>query len=175
MRKPTFNTAPKGEVSRTPEGKSTARRFLLAGSFDPFTIGHADIARRALVLCDELVIGVGYNEHKAGWMPVDERVRALRQLYATEPSVRVEKYSCLSVDFARQQGITCIVRGVRNVTDFDYEMQMAEINRQLSGIDTLLLPATPQLGHVSSSMVRELQHFGKDITPYLPQGLNYII
>ncbi len=151
------------------------KRFLLAGSFDPFTIGHADIARRAIALCDELIIGVGYNEYKAGWLPVDERVEALRRLYATEPTVRVEKYSCLTVDFAQEHGITCIVRGVRNATDLDYEMQIAEINRQLSGIDTLLLPADPRLAHVSSTMVRELLHFGKDFTPYLPQGLNYIL
>lgn len=163
---------------RTRENKSIGHmihRFMLAGSFDPFTIGHADLARRALALCDELVIGVGYNERKAGWIPVDERVRALREYYAAQPQVSVEKYSCLTVDFARQHGITCLLRGVRSVSDYDYEMQMAEVNRALDSLDTLLLPAIPGLGHVSSSMVRELAHFGKDVTPYLPQGLHYII
>lgn len=156
------------------EEKSMARRFLLAGSFDPFTIGHADLVQRALTLCDELVIGVGFNERKTGWIPVDERVRALRQLYAGVPGVRVEKYSCLTVDFARQAGIGCLLRGVRNMADCDYEMQMAEVNRQLAGLETVMLPSSPQLAHVSSSMVRELAHFGKDVTPYLPQGLYYI-
>lgn len=151
------------------------KRFLLAGSFDPFTIGHACLAQRALALCDELVIGIGYNEHKAGWIAVDERLRALRELYTHEPRVRVDKYSCLTVDFARQAGITCIVRGVRGAIDLDYEMQMAEVNRRLAGIDTLLLPAQPELAHVSSSLVRELAHFGKDIQPLLPAGLHYII
>lgn len=150
-------------------------RYMLAGSFDPFTIGHADLVRRALALCDELVIAVGYNERKVGWIPVDERVRALSKFYAAQPQVLVAKYSCLTVDFAKQQGVTCLLRGVRSVSDYDYEMQMADVNRELAGLDTLLLPAAPGLGHVSSSMVRELVHFGKDITPYLPQGLQYII
>ena len=130
----------------------------MTGSFDPFTIGHADVAQRALALCDELVIGIGYNGLKAGWIPVDERLRALREFYAREPRVRVEKYSC-----------------VRGMADFDYETRMAETNRRLSGIETLLLPAKPGMAHVSSSMARELARFGKDITPWLPQGLNYII
>lgn len=151
------------------------KRFVLAGSFDPFTIGHADVAQRALALCDELVIGIGYNEHKTGWIPVEERLRAMRELYAHEPRVRVEKYSCLTVDFAQQTGACCIVRGVRGVTDFDYETQMAETNRRLAGIETLLLPAKPELAHVSSSLARELAHFGKDIQPLLPAGLHYII
>ncbi len=151
------------------------RIFLYSGSFDPFTIGHADIVQRALALCDRLVIGIGYNEHKAGWTPVEERLRALKELFAGQPQVRVEKYSCTTVDFAQQQGITCIVRGVRGMTDMEYESNMATINRQLAGIDTILLPARPELAHVSSSMVRELAHFNKDISPYLPQGLHYII
>ncbi|MGN0234003.1 MAG: pantetheine-phosphate adenylyltransferase [Bacteroidaceae bacterium] len=151
-----------------------ARRFILAGSFDPFTIGHADLVTRALSLCDELLIGIGCNESKAGWIPVDERVRALRELYSKESRVQVEAYSCLTTDFAQSRGIECIVRGVRNINDYNFEVQMAEINRRLTGMETILLPCRPELGHVSSSLVRELVYFGKDITPYLPTGLCYI-
>jgi len=168
------NAYAQGQGDMTIEAEMT-RRFVMTGSFDPFTIGHADVALRALALCDELVIGIGYNGLKAGWIPVDERLRALREFYAREPRVRVEKYSCLTVDFARRAAATCIVRGVRGMADFDYETRMAETNRRLSGIETLLLPAKPGMAHVSSSMARELARFGKDITPWLPQGLNYII
>ena len=152
-----------------------ARKFILAGSFDPFTIGHADLVARALSLCDELMIGIGYNENKTGWIPVNERVRALKEFYAQEPKVKVEAYSCLTTDFAQSHHIDCMIRGVRNTTDYNYEVQLAEVNRHLTGIETILLPCKPELGHVSSSMVRELVHFGKDINEYLPQGLNYTL
>ena len=108
----TRNAFAQGQGDMIAETEMT-KRFVLAGSFDPFTIGHADVAQRALALCDELVIGIGYNEHKTGWIPVEERLRAMRELYAHEPRVRVEKYSCLTVDFAQQTGACCIVRGVR--------------------------------------------------------------
>lgn len=151
------------------------RRFVFAGSFDPFTIGHANLVQRGLDICDELLLGIGYNEHKPGWIPVEERVRALQKFYAQECRVKVKAYTCLTVDFAKEENADAILRGVRNMSDFEYEMQMADINRRLTGIETILLPAEPQLACVSSSMVRELLHFGKDITSYLPTGLYYIV
>lgn len=141
---------------------------LFPGSFDPFTLGHADIVRRALALFDEVVIAVGYNEQKSGWMPVQERVASIKRLYAEEPRVKVESYAGLTVDFARERGIEAIVRGVRTMADFEYEMQLADVNRQLTGIETVLLPASPQLASLSSSVVRELAHFGHDISAFLP-------
>lgn len=141
---------------------------LFPGSFDPFTLGHADIVKRALGLFDEVVIAVGYNEQKSGWMPVEERVAAIKKLYADEPRIRVESYSGLTVDFAKAKGISVIVRGVRTTADFEYEMQMADVNRQLTGIETILLPASPQFASLSSSVVRELAHFGHDISEFLP-------
>ena len=149
------------------------RRFVFAGSFDPFTIGHANLVRRGLDVCDELVLGIGYNERKPGWIPVEERVRALQDFYSRECRVKVKAYTCLTVDFAKEENVDAILRGVRNMSDFEYEMQMADINRRLTGIETILLPAEPQLACVSSSMVRELLHFGKDIASYLPTGLHY--
>lgn len=142
--------------------------MLFPGSFDPFTLGHEDIVKRALGLFDEVVVAVGYNEQKRGWMPVEERVATIRKLYADEPRVRVESYSGLTADFAAAQGITTIVRGVRTVADYEYEIQMADVNRRLSGIETVLLPASPHLASLSSSLVRELSHFGHDVSEYLP-------
>lgn len=144
------------------------RKVLFPGSFDPFTLGHADIVQRALGLFDEVVVAVGYNEQKKGWMPVEERVEAIRKLYKDEPRVRVESYTGLTVDFARGKGVTAIVRGVRTTADFEYEMQLADVNRQLTGIETVLLPASPQLASLSSSVVRELASFGHDVSGFLP-------
>lgn len=147
---------------------SDMRKVLFPGSFDPFTLGHADIVQRALGLFDEVVVAVGYNEQKKGWMPVEERVEAIRKLYKDEPRVTVESYTGLTVDFARGKGVTAIVRGVRTTADFEYEMQLADVNRQLTGIETVLLPASPQLASLSSSVVRELASFGHDVSGFLP-------
>ncbi len=142
---------------------------IFTGSFDPFTIGHDDIVRRTLPLCSSLVIGVGHNERKQYMHTVEERVEAIRRLYADEPKVSVEAYSDLTVDFAKRVGATVIVKGVRNIKDFEYEREQAELNRRLGGVETLLLFADPALASVSSSAVRELVHFGRDIKEYLPK------
>lgn len=149
------------------------KKILFPGSFDPFTKGHADLVNRGLQLFEHVIIAVGYNEHKLGWIPVQERVNALKTLYADEPRVTIESYSCLTTDFAKQCGATAILRGIRTAADYEYEMQLADVNRQLSGVETLLLFANPLYNSVSSSMVRELAHFGKEIQPFLPAGLHY--
>lgn len=149
------------------------KKALFPGSFDPFTRGHADIVGRGLALFDEVIIAVGYNVQKPGWIRPGERVRALRSLYAGEPRIRVEQYSGLTADFAQTMGATALLRGVRNLQDFDYEQQIAQINRQITGLDTILLFADPALGMLSSSMVRELAYFGRDIREFLPIGLEY--
>ena len=110
-----------------------------------------------------------YNEQKSGWMPVDERLAAISRLYADEPRVKVVSYTGLTADFAKENGVTAIVRGVRTMADYDYEMQMADVNRQLTGIETVFLPASPQLASLSSSLLRELSHFGHDISAFLPK------
>ena len=143
-------------------------KVLFPGSFDPFTLGHDDIVRRALMLFDEVVVAVGYNEQKSGWKPVEERIASIRKLYEDEPRVRVESYTGLTVDFAKEQGITAIIRGVRTTKDFEYELQMADMNRRLTGIETILLPASPEFASLSSSLVRELARFGRDISTFLP-------
>jgi len=153
--------------------EATQGAVLFPGSFDPFTIGHADLVRRALSLFPRVVVAVGYNEQKSGWIPVAERVDALRQFYRDEPRVKVVSYTGLTVDLAREMGIRCILRGVRSTKDYEYELDIADINHRLSGIETIVLFADPHLASLSSSVVRELAHFGREITEWLPKGLNY--
>lgn len=149
------------------------RTVLFPGSFDPFTLGHADLVARGLQMFDTLVIVVGYNMHKLGWIAVDERVRALQTYYKDEPRVTVVKHDGLTTMLAQQLGARHILRGVRSVQDYEYEMQMADVNHNLTGVETVLLPARPQLSSVSSSVVRELAHFGQQWKQLLPEGLDY--
>ncbi|MBQ9645544.1 MAG: pantetheine-phosphate adenylyltransferase [Prevotella sp.] len=140
---------------------------IFTGSFDPFTVGHDNIVRRALPLFDRLVIGIGINERKQYMTPADERLQHLKQVYAGEPRIEVESYNGLTIDFARRHQAQFIVKGVRSVKDFEYEREVADGIYQLTGIDTLLLYADPKWAFLSSSMVRELIHFGKDVTPFI--------
>lgn len=142
---------------------------IFVGTFNPFTIGHASIVRRALPLFDKLVIGVGVNTAKAGCSEeeVSARVEQIAQLYATEDRVEVRSYSDLTVDFAQREGAQFIVKGVRSVKDFEYEREQADINRRLSGLETILLFAESGMESVSSSLVRELQRFGRDVSEFL--------
>jgi pantetheine-phosphate adenylyltransferase len=142
---------------------------IFVGSFNPFTVGHDSIVRRSLPLFDRLVIGVvGDNVHKPSMRPAEERMRVIRELYAGEPSIEVKTYHGLAVDFARAENAHFIVKGVRSAKDFEYEREQADINRQIAGVETILLFAEPHLSSVSSTMVRELQHFGVDVSQFLP-------
>lgn len=141
---------------------------VFVGSFDPFTVGHAAIVRRALPLFDRIVIGVGVNERKHCMLSADERAERIEALYADEPKIKVERYSDLTIDLARRERASYIIKGVRSVKDFEYEREQADINLRIGGIDTLLLYAEPQLASVSSSLVRELMHFGKDVSEFIP-------
>lgn len=121
---------------------------------------------------DEIIIGIGINDSKRTWFPTDKRVEMVKKLYADEPRVRVEAYDNLTVDFAIQHDAGFIIRGIRTVRDFEYEETIADINRKLAGIETILLFTEPELTSVSSTIVRELLHYGKDVTPFLPEGLD---
>ncbi|QUB81578.1 pantetheine-phosphate adenylyltransferase [Prevotella jejuni] len=143
---------------------------IFVGSFDPFTVGHDSILRRALPLFDKVVIGVGVNERKKCMLSAEERTERIARLYANEPKIEVKAYSDLTIDFARREGAEYIIKGVRSVKDFEYEREQAAINRRLSSIETLLLFAEPELESISSSVVRELHNFGRDITEFLPKG-----
>ena len=144
------------------------RTAIFPGTFDPFTIGHDALVRRALELVDELYVAIGINTEKRAMLSVEERIERIATLYKDEPNIRVVSYEGLTTDFAQSVGAKFIVRGVRNTIDFEYERNIADINRMLTGIDTILLISDPKFAAISSSMVRELAHFGKDISEYLP-------
>ena len=144
------------------------RTGLFVGTFDPFTLGHDSIVRRALPLFDNLVIGVGVNPDKHTMLSAAERVQRIADLYADISAVSVMAFEGLTIDFAKQVGAHYIIKGVRSVTDFEYERAQADFNRRMGGIETLLLYAEPQLESLSSSMVRTLQAFGRSTDEYLP-------
>lgn len=156
-------------LQKTRKTAHNMRTGIFVGSFDPFTIGHKSVVDRVLPLFDRVVIGVGVNERKQYMLTTDERVDAIRQLYAGDERVVVESYSDLTVDFAQRHGAQFVVKGVRNVRDFEYERDQADINRRLTGLETLLIYAEPGLDSVSSSVVRELNHFGKDTSMFVPK------
>lgn len=151
------------------------KRALFPGSFDPFTIGHADVVRRALPLFDEVIIAVGQNIAKQPFSPLEKRLEQIRQVFASDSSVRVISYSGLTIDLAIQLQADYILRGVRTTIDFEYERTMADANRDLGirshckPIETIVLFSRPELAHISSSFVRDLASHGHDITPYLAQ------
>ena len=147
------------------------KKAIFPGSFDPFTLGHHSIVKRALSFMDEVIVGIGINEGKRSLIPVEKRVDMIRRLYADEPRVKVEAYSGLTVDFAREQAAEFIIRGIRTVKDFEYEEGIADINRKLTGIETIFLFTEPELASVCSSVVRELLHYGKDVSMFLPEGM----
>ncbi len=147
------------------------RTGIFVGTFNPFTLGHDSIVRRAIPLFDKLVIGVvGDHVQKPGLPLAEERVKAIQKIYAGKTEIEVKAYYGLAIDFAQKEGAQFIVKGVRSVKDFEYEREQAEVNRLISGgkIDTILLYAEPQFASLSSTMVRELQHFGVDTSNMTP-------
>ena len=142
---------------------------LFPGSFAPFTIGHASIVHRALQLFDRVVIGVGYNINKRSLFSPDERVATICRVYADEPRVKVVAYDDLTADLARREQARFVLRGIRSVKDFEYERDLAGTNHRLSGVETVLLFTEPQYADISSTVVRELLSFGKDVSEFLPK------
>ncbi len=147
------------------------KRAIFPGTFDPFTVGHFSVVKRALTFMDEIVIGIGINENKKTYFPIEKRVEMISNLYKDEPRIKVVPYNSLTIDFANSVDAKFIVRGIRTVKDFEYEETIADINRQLAGIETILLFTEPELTCVSSTIVRELLHYNKDISRFIPKGL----
>ncbi len=143
---------------------------MMTGTFDPFTTGHASLVERGLELFDRIVVCVGYNVAKpesAG--RARQRAEAIAALYAGDPRVSVEAFAGLTADACRRHDARFILRGARSVADFEYERSMADINRDLADVETVILFTLPRLASVSSSMVRELMQFGADVNRYLPK------
>ncbi|MBB3085834.1 pantetheine-phosphate adenylyltransferase [Geodermatophilus sabuli] len=148
------------------------RRAVCPGSFDPVTNGHVDVITRAAALYDELVVAVLVNPGKAGLFTVEERMELLRDALSGLPSVTVDSFQGLLVDYCRTNGIPVIVKGLRAVSDFEYELQMAQMNRELAGIETLFVPTAPQVGHLSSSLVKQIATFGGDVSSLVPEAVH---
>ncbi|MBO5456635.1 MAG: pantetheine-phosphate adenylyltransferase [Muribaculaceae bacterium] len=148
--------------------KSADRTALFAGSFDPYTIGHHSLVERALPLFDRIIIAIGENSGKSSSLSVDERINRISELYAGNSKIKVISYNGLTVDTCKAEGAKWLLRGVRSLADFEYERNLADINRKISGIETVILFTLPEHACVSSSVVRELAHYGYDTEPFLP-------
>jgi len=145
------------------------RRAVSPGSFDPVTNGHLDIVDRASRLYDELIVAVLINQSKRGLFTVDERLDMLREVTKGYRNVRVEAFQGLLVDFCRAQGAGVVVRGLRAVSDFDYELQMAQMNIGLAGVETLFMPTNPLYSFLSSSLVKDVAKWGGDVSAHVPE------
>ena len=148
------------------------RLALFPGTFDPFTIGHADIVSRSLSLFDEVIVAVGVNEEKKALFTPQQRMEMMKTIYGENPRVQVVSYSGLTTELAIAMGADAIVRGVRSVKDYEYERDIAEVNRMINGMETILLFSDARYAAISSSVVRELLHFGKEVAPLLPPELD---
>ncbi|MCM1313250.1 MAG: pantetheine-phosphate adenylyltransferase [Bacteroides sp.] len=148
------------------------RKALFAGSFDPFTLGHESIVSRALDIADEVVIGIGINAGKKSMFSVEQRIEMINTLYNNEPRVSVVAYNGLTTDFAESIEASFLVRGVRSSTDFEFEKNIADVNRKLTGLETVLFITENIYSCISSSIVRELLSYGKDVSDFLPEGIN---
>ena len=146
------------------------RRAVCPGSYDPVTNGHLDIVERAAGLFDEVVVAVLVNKTKKGLFTIDERIEMLRDVTAHLPNVRVDSWHGLLVEYCRQHDIAVIVKGLRAVSDFDYELQMAQMNQQLSGVETLFMPTNPLWSFLSSSLVKEVAAYGGDVAHLVPDA-----
>jgi pantetheine-phosphate adenylyltransferase len=144
------------------------RKALFSGTFDPFTVGHYSIIRRALCFIDEIVIAIGTNTEKKALYSPEERMERIKSIYSGEKRIEVTSYNMLTIDFAKEIRADLLLRGVRSLSDFEYEKTIADTNRKLAGMETVILIAEPEYEHVSSSLVRELIHYKKDITNLIP-------
>lgn len=147
------------------------QRVVCPGSFDPMTNGHLDIISRAAALYDEVVVAVLINITKKTLFTVDERVEMIQEVTKDYDNVRVDRFHGLTVDFCTEHGINAIVRGLRAVSDFEYEMQMAQMNYRLSSVETLFMSTNPQYSFLSSSLIKEVAKYGGDVTGLVPEAV----
>ncbi|WP_182906435.1 pantetheine-phosphate adenylyltransferase [Microbispora sp. H13382] len=151
------------------------RRVVCPGSFDPVTNGHLDIIGRTSRLYDEVVVAVLINIEKHSLFTIDERIEMLQAVTKEYGNVRVEKFHGLLVDFCRQQGIPSIVKGLRAVSDFDYELQMAQLNYRMSGVETLFMSTNPEYSFLSSSRLKEIARYGGDVSGLVPDLVHQLL
>jgi pantetheine-phosphate adenylyltransferase len=145
------------------------RTCLFPGTFDPVTLGHTDVINRGLDLFDRLVIGIGMNSSKTPMFTLEDRMAWIKEVYKDDPRVEVAAYSGLTIDFCKQIDARFILRGIRYVSDFEYEKAIADVNRTVApGIETIFLTTVPQYSSIASTLVRDLLRYGGDVSPFLP-------
>ena len=147
------------------------RSAVCPGSFDPITYGHVDIIERASSLYDEVVVAVMINHSKKSLFTVEERIALIEDVCRKFPNVRVDSWHGLLVDFCKQNEIPAIVKGLRAVSDFEYELQMSQMNHQLAGVETVFISTSPQYSYLSSSLVKEIATYGGDVSAYVPSSV----
>ena len=147
------------------------RKAVCPGSFDPVTNGHLDVFVRASQLFDQVVVGVLINKTKSSLFDVEERIEMLREVVSPHPNIVVDSFHGLLVDYCRDHGIPAIVKGLRAVSDFDYELQMAQMNHRLAGVETLFVSTNPLYSYLSSSLVKEVATYGGDVTGLVPDAV----
>jgi pantetheine-phosphate adenylyltransferase len=152
--------------------RAAGRRAVCPGSFDPVTNGHLDIVERAASLFDEVVVAVGINQSKRRLFSADERMAMLTRAVGHLPNVRVEGFSGLLTTFCTERDIHAIVKGLRAVSDFDYELQMAQMNSSLSSVEAVFIPASPEWSFLASSLVKEVASYGGDVSALVPDFVN---
>jgi pantetheine-phosphate adenylyltransferase len=148
------------------------RKAVCPGSFDPVTLGHLDIIGRASALYDEVVVAVGLNASKKRLFSFEERTEMLTEATAEYANVRVDSFDGLIVDFCKAQGIQVIVKGLRAISDFDYELQMAQMNHGLQGVETMFMTTNPLFSFLSSSLVKEVATYGGDVSGLVPEAVH---
>lgn len=146
-------------------------KAICPGSFDPVTNGHLDVFTRAARIADEVVVAVLVNRNKAGMFSVEERIEILQEVTAPLPNVRIDSFHGLLVDYCRENDIQAIVKGLRAISDFDYELQMAQMNHRLAEIETLFVSTNPQYSYLSSSLIKEVARYGGDVSGLVPQAV----
>jgi len=150
---------------------------IFPGTFDPFTLGHLSLVERGLNLVDEIVIAIGINLNKKSFFSLEQRMEMISSLFESNPRVKIKSYEGLTTDFTEECGAGFILRGIRSINDFEYEKNIADVNREISGIETFFLFTEPKYTHISSSIVRELLTYGKPVAAFVPAELkieNYI-
>jgi pantetheine-phosphate adenylyltransferase len=148
------------------------RRAICPGSFDPVTCGHLDIIERASGIYDEVLVAVMINPAKQGLFPLEERIQMLTEATDGYPNVKIDSFTGLLVDFCRDRGIGVVVKGLRAVSDFDYELQMAQMNQSLAGVETLFMPTNPLYSFLSSSLVKQVALYGGNVSALVPEAVH---
>ena len=141
---------------------------VFAGTFDPFTIGHQDIVNRALPIFDKIIIAIGVNDEKKPLFSLEERIKIIQKSYLSHPKIIVETFTGLTGEFCKKNEATYLIRGVRNAVDFQYENNLAQVNKEIFGLETVFFVTSPTLSHISSSLVRELYKNKGNYQNYLP-------